>query len=268
MNRDNRFALPILLTAVLLFLAACSAPQPTATEPPIILTDTPPPLAPASAGITVAFEGDECIYRGPERVPAGRIPVVLDVKDQTAHELYGVGTLTVDEGHTLAELAAFLVDTDMPLWSHDHGFVEAAQGTIQEETIVLFEGPLYLACFTNSAARDQTAAAGVLGPIEIEPVSVLPRGSYAAQAGERVLILDEDGGFSFSAAGEVLSSGTFSIQGRELTWETDSKCDQGAGKATYTWTLENETLLFQGQGQDPCAERAMLLDGIPYYKKQ
>ena len=95
-------------------LAACSTPQPTATmaptpEPTATPTDTPPAAAKQAApttepaGITVTFEGDQCIYHGPERIPAGRIPVVLDVTDQMTHKVYGVGAVTVDKGKTLEE---------------------------------------------------------------------------------------------------------------------------------------------------------------------
>ena len=37
---------------------------------------------------------------------------------------------------------------------------------------MLFDGPLFLSCFTNTADESQTTYASVLGPIEIEPVVV------------------------------------------------------------------------------------------------
>jgi lysophospholipase L1-like esterase len=163
----------LLSTAVaLVLLAACGAPEPTATlaptpEPPVNPTDTPPSPAEADAGIIVTFQGDHCVYHIPERVPAGQIPIVLDVRDQTSHELYGVWAVTMDEGHALEELVPYQEEIDLPLWAHDHGFLEAAHGTSQERTIVLFEGPLYLSCFTNSADKTQDAYAGTSGPIEI-----------------------------------------------------------------------------------------------------
>ncbi|MBN1812461.1 MAG: hypothetical protein JXA14_11530 [Anaerolineae bacterium] len=119
--------------------------------------------------ITVAFDGDHCAYHGPERMPAGRILVTLDVEDQTAYESYGVQSLTMDEGHTLEELRTHTDEGNFPLWAHDHGFIVAAQGTAEERTIILFEGPLFLACYTNNAEETQPAAAGMIGPIEIEP---------------------------------------------------------------------------------------------------
>jgi hypothetical protein len=174
MNSQNRLVVMLSMMAILALLAACGAPEPTATtapmeEPPAVSTETPPAPAEANAAITVTFEGDECVIDGPERVPAGRIPIVLDVRDQSAHELYGVQALTMDEGHTFEELVAHQQEVSFPLWLHDHGFIEAAQGTTQERTIVLFEGPLYLSCFTNTADESQTEYAGMSGPIEVEP---------------------------------------------------------------------------------------------------
>lgn len=174
MNPNKRLVVLFSTMAVLVMLAACSTPQPTATtvptsEPTAPPTDTPAPVTEANAGITVTFEGDQCIYHGPERVPAGRIQVALDVTDQTAYQKYGVGAATLDEGKTLEELVAAPFTAGFPIWMHDHGFVEAVQNTAQETTIVLFEGPLFLVCFVSSS--DQDRKVDVLGPIEIEPVS-------------------------------------------------------------------------------------------------
>jgi lysophospholipase L1-like esterase len=222
-----------------------------------------PPVE-GDAAITVSFEGDECLIDAPERVPAGKIPIALDVRDQTAHESYGVQVLTMDEGHTIEELVTYQEQISFPLWAHDHGFLKAAQGTTEERTIVLFEGPLFLTCFTNTADETQTEYAGILGPIEIEPMAGFPTGRLEAENADWVLLFDNDGSFTFSESGAVAASGTFSIQANELTWETDSGCE-GLGQATYTWTFENDTLLFQVKGGDECASRLGVLDGISYH---
>jgi hypothetical protein len=107
------------------------------------------------------------------------------------------------------------------------------------------------------------APADVLGPIEIEPITGFPTGVFAAKDGAWVLTFDDDGSFTFSESGTAVTSGTFSIRGNELTWETDDYCDR-AGKATYTWTFENDTLSFQVKGKDNCADRLAALDSIPY----
>jgi hypothetical protein len=139
--------LGLVLIAV---IAACGGAQATPTPEP--------------SGITVTFEGDNCAYDGPASVPAGRIPVVLDVHDATAHETYAVGMATLDEGKTLEDLEAWPWTDSAPLWLHDHGVIEADQGASKETTITLFEGPLYLVCFTASPDR----AANVLGPVAVE----------------------------------------------------------------------------------------------------
>jgi lysophospholipase L1-like esterase len=269
MNTKNRMVVLLSMTVVLALLAACGSPEPTATtvptsEPPVIPTDTPPAPAEANAGITVTFEGGQCVFHGPERVPAGEISIVLDVRDQTAHESYGVQTLTMDEGHTLEELVPYQQEISFPLWAHDHGFIEAAQGTTQERTIVLFGGPLFLTCFTKTADETQPEYAGISGPIEIEPLSGFPKGTFSAKDGDWVLVFDNDGSFKFSESGVVAASGNFSVQGNEFTWEADSYCDR-AGIATYTWTFENDTLLLQVKGEDECADRLSVLDNVPYH---
>jgi lysophospholipase L1-like esterase len=108
--------------------------------------------------------------------------------------------------------------------------------------------------------------ARMLGTGEMEPVVNSPKGRFAAKDGDWVLTFDDDGRFTFSESGVVAASGTFSIQGNELTWETDSYCGNAAlMKATYTWTFENDTLLFQLKGKDNCADRLAVLDNIPYH---
>ena len=176
MNTESRFGVLFSMVVASALLAACATPQPTATmvptpEPTVVPTDTPPAATEADAGLTVTFEGDQCTYRGPKHVPAGRIPLVLDVTDQTAHEVYGVGAVTVDEGKTLEDLVAWPAAANIPVWGHDHGYVETSQGTAQETTLVIFEGPLFLVCFAGPSSGNG-GKVDVLGPIEIEPVSV------------------------------------------------------------------------------------------------
>jgi hypothetical protein len=171
MNSKYCFVLFSMLVALLL-LAGCGAAQPTATmvpptEPPAIPTDTPPATAETNTGITVTFEGDQCVYHGPERIPAGQIPVTLDVKDQSARERYKVIAYTLDEGKTIEDLRAWTSVGHSPLWGHFHGMLDEPRGTLQETTIILFEGPLFLACITDPP----NYIIDVLGPIEIEPVA-------------------------------------------------------------------------------------------------
>ena len=76
-----------------------------------------------------------------------------------------MGAAMVDEGKTPADLVAAPFATHEPLWANAHGDVEVAPGDLQETTITLFEGPLFLACATSGGKTN------VLGPIEVEPVT-------------------------------------------------------------------------------------------------
>jgi hypothetical protein len=170
MNTGNRFVALFSMSVALLLLAACGAAQPTATvvpptEPLAIPTDTPPAAADKNTRITATFEGDQCVYHGPERVSAGQITVTLDVRDQSADIAYAVGAYTLEEGKTIEDLRGWTSATHSPLWGHFHGRVDAIGGTSQVDNIILFEGPLFLSCIANPPNQ----VTDVLGPIEIEP---------------------------------------------------------------------------------------------------
>jgi hypothetical protein len=168
MNSKNRFVVLFSMAVVLALSAACGAPQATATkeptsEPAIIPTDTPPGPAEANAVIIVTFEGDECVYEGPEKVPAGRISFVLNVKDQKDYEEYGLAVLTLDEGKTFEDLDAWS-STDQPPWTHLHGLLEQIpQGSQAERTVTAFEGPLFVVCFSAYPITK----VDTLGPIKV-----------------------------------------------------------------------------------------------------
>ena len=86
-----------------------------------------------------------------------------------------------------------------------------------------------------------------------------PRGTFAPQFGPYQVTFKDDGTFVFSEGGVVASEGTYSIDGNELTWETDSHCAAGgAEKATYTWTFDNNELVLKAKGTDGCVDSAPL----------
>ena len=75
--------------------------------------------------------------------------------------------------------------------------------------------------------------------------SNFPTGTFVSNSGTYRFMFTDNGSWTISQGGGVIARGTFSIQGNEITWETDNYCDGiGAGKATYTWTFKNDTLLF------------------------
>jgi hypothetical protein len=96
-----------------------------------------------------------------------------------------------------------------------------------------------------------------------------PTGTFVANAGYYQLSLTDKGSFTFSEYGEVAARGTYSIHANEFTFETDSYCDGiGAGKATYTWAFQNDTLVFTIKGEDKCSERFYTINLLPYLKEQ
>jgi len=93
-----------------------------------------------------------------------------------------------------------------------------------------------------------------------------PYGTYVNGAGSTELRFKPDGTFTVNNSGTIDDQGTFSIQGSQFTWETSSYCDPG-GKAAYTWTYQNPTLVLKVNGTDPCPDRRSGIDGIEYRLK-
>jgi hypothetical protein len=80
--------------------------------------------------------------------------------------------------------------------------------------------------------------------------------------------------FTFNADGTSLfedgagsqANGTFTVQGNELIYTSTEYCDlMNAGKATYTWTYENNSLVLMPKGEDPCIPRRSWLTLAPWY---
>ena len=97
--------------------------------------------------------------------------------------------------------------------------------------------------------------------------SGFPTGTFKTESGISVLVFEDDGSFTFSEAGTEETVGTYSIDGNELTWETDRYCSV-LGKATYVWTFENDMLLLQLKGEDKCDGRRGAVDNIPFYREK
>jgi len=96
--------------------------------------------------------------------------------------------------------------------------------------------------------------------------SDFPTGTFKTESSISVLEFTDDGSFIYSEDGVVEAEGTYSINGNELTWETDSYCTV-LGKATYTWTFENNMLLLQLKGVDKCDGRKGAVDGVPFNRE-
>lgn len=91
-------------------------------------------------------------------------------------------------------------------------------------------------------------------------------GTYVNGDGSTELHLKPDGTFAINNHGPIVDQGTFSIQGSQFTWETSSYCDPG-GKAAYTWTYQNATLVLKVNGTDACTDRKAGIDRIEYRLK-
>ena len=105
----------------------------------------------------------------------------------------------------------------------------------------------------------------LLIPLSSCSESSFPTGTFVSDSGDYQFTLTDDGNFTFSEVG-VAARGTYSIHANEFTFETDSFC--GEGEATYTWTFENDTLLFTVKGKDNCSARFITINHIPYHKEQ
>lgn len=99
--------------------------------------------------------------------------------------------------------------------------------------------------------------------------AAFPTGSFAKQNRDTyVLEFKDDGKFVYYVDGEIETSGTYSVQGSVLTWETDSLCDgYDANPATYEWTYENGVLALTLKGEDRCSDRKAVLHLTSYVKE-
>ena len=135
-------------------------------------------------------------------------------------------------------------------------------------TLVVFG--LVLAGCTSESTEVSPAASVTADDAGVSPAAsatVLPAGAYVPLASpgddsleKYVLILTGDGyAYNLMNGGSLVEGGNYSVDGDELTWETDgfySFCE--GGQATYTWVLDDGTLQLTPKGVDGCEERALL----------
>jgi pyrimidine-specific ribonucleoside hydrolase len=154
------------LTLILLFVVvSCAAPQPALT-----LTPTTPPSAAASstADIVITFDGDKCVYNGPQTIRAGRITVdwVVENKD---YDKYGLVIVTLNEGKTFADLDQW-PSPDPPPWLTIINGWEAPAGSRKQVTAQITRGPFYFVCFYSPPDTKY----GTLGPVVVEGTEPTP----------------------------------------------------------------------------------------------
>jgi hypothetical protein len=164
---SKHLVVPVLMTMALLLLVSCGAAQPTATKVPATKPPTLRDPTPASRcrGRNHHYlrRRAVCLQRSGERTCRADSPGAWpsEINRPTRGTL---SAFTLDEGKTGDDLRA-TDGSHTPLWAQFHGSVDALPGAVQETTIILFEGPLFLGCQTSSPVVN----VNVVGPIEIEP---------------------------------------------------------------------------------------------------
>jgi hypothetical protein len=243
MNHRGLLRLIIVIVLTILFLSACSAPAMipyTATPssvPPTAINTFPSgwfdcnDCGPNLTGYTTRYSDDE----------------TLIVYDWGREELTG-------KWYTEGDI--FITgDT----WCHDIETMPASYKWHYDGELLTFE-------LIEDKCPDRIDSMVGKPWKLIEP---LPMGTYSAKDGDYILELGDDNSFTFTENGSYITSGTFSQNGNEITWETDLYCDQlNSGKATYTWTFTNNRILFRMKGTDKCHDRMGVYLGVPYVKQQ
>ncbi len=144
---------------------------------------------PAQPAFTITFDGDQCMYDGPDTLPSGqRIKTVLDVTDQDAYENYGFAVVTLYGDKTMADLEAW-PSADQPPWTKLYSITfsddVSPQSTRVEDDAWLVDGPIYLVCFT--ATDQEVFKSDVVGPIEVAAAQRSNR--WEEECGERFVQL-------------------------------------------------------------------------------
>ena len=81
-----------------------------------------------------------------------------------------------------------------------------------------------------------------------------PTGTYTHN--QYVTEYRDDGTHTLWENDEVVTEGTFSVEGDEVTWIQDSFCDaENEGSATYKWSADDQGLKFELIGEDLCKGR-------------
>ena len=96
-----------------------------------------------------------------------------------------------------------------------------------------------------------------------------PMGMYVAKESGAQMEFMEDGSFIYTDEGVVWARGTYSIDGNELIWETDSSCDEsGIERSTYTWSYENGLLVLEEKGEDLCEGRVRSVNQLEWENQE
>ena len=95
-----------------------------------------------------------------------------------------------------------------------------------------------------------------------------PYGTFAVEQGDEVLTFTRDGKCIYAVPAQGLSdAGTCSFKGNEVTFLTGEYCASLGinGSGIYTWTYENDTLIFSLKGLEPCGVRRDSLNLVRWH---
>ena len=93
-----------------------------------------------------------------------------------------------------------------------------------------------------------------------------PTGAFV-RSGDRILEFNEDGTMRFIWEEIVVSEGTYTINGDEITIQDDFCDEEYAGPATYTWAYVEGALTFKSVSSDVCGDRRSALT-LPWFGPQ
>lgn len=100
------------------------------------------------------------------------------------------------------------------------------------------------------------------------PTQDLQAGQYRTVHQDQPWVIDlrSDGSWTGTYGGVLLTSGTYKLEGGQITWLTDSHCEGSGhpGEATYRWRFHNDKLTFTSLGRDPCLSREIILEDEVY----
>ena len=101
-----------------------------------------------------------------------------------------------------------------------------------------------------------------------QPNQELLPGQYRTSHQGQTWVIDlrSDGSWTGTFGGELLTSGTYTLEEGQITWLSDSHCEGTGypGEATYRWRFQNDQLTFTSVGRDPCRSREIILEDEVY----
>ena len=123
----------------------------------------------------------------------------------------------------------------------------------------------------SKTARVAVMAIAIMGPLAAcsddgdtgeFPVGVYRLPGATETSIDQTMEFRSDDTFEVVFDGETMTDGTYSVDGDQLTFETDSLCKEisdAAESATYAWTQDGDLLTMTVEGEDLCTDRAELM---------